>query len=74
LLREPPSGGRAQRLPSQPVKFSAYAGNRVTRAPALGEHTSAILRGQLGMNANQIEALQRLGAFGNTAQKESDHA
>ncbi|SAL12331.1 CaiB/BaiF CoA transferase family protein [Caballeronia telluris] len=75
LLSETPhASGRARRLPSQPVKFSGYAGNRVTRAPALGEHTDAILRDQLGMNASQIEALRRLGAFGNASQKERDHA
>jgi CoA:oxalate CoA-transferase len=35
--------GGTVRLPSQPVKFSGYGANRVTPAPALGQHTEAIL-------------------------------
>ncbi|MFJ4290855.1 CaiB/BaiF CoA transferase family protein [Cupriavidus sp. NPDC089707] len=43
LTEVPDTGGGTVRLPSQPVKFSAYGANRVTPAPALGQHTEAIL-------------------------------
>jgi CoA:oxalate CoA-transferase len=75
LLNDAPhSDGRTRRLPSQPVKFSAYASNRASCAPALGEHTDAILSKQLGMNMPQIKALREQGAFGSQQQKERDHA
>ncbi len=52
------------KLPSQPVKFSAYDGNRVTRAPGLGEHTDATLGELLGLAQSRIEELRAAGAFG----------
>ncbi|WP_109477992.1 CoA transferase [Paraburkholderia sp. C35] len=65
------------RVPSQPVKFSAYASNCVQSAPALGEHADALLQ-QLGYDAEDIAVLRERGAFGaeaiNVATKERDHA
>jgi CoA:oxalate CoA-transferase len=86
LLTEiPRANGRALRLPSQPVKFSAYEANRVTPAPRLGEHTVGILQ-TLGFDAKQIDELRVCGALGREAtnnvqtapsqdiSKETDHA
>jgi CoA:oxalate CoA-transferase len=91
LLTEVPRAnglaGPTLRLPSQPVKFSAYGGNRVTAAPRLGQHTAEILH-TFGLDAARIAELRRQGVFGrngdaaNSAQfarsdelaKESDRA
>jgi CoA:oxalate CoA-transferase len=90
LTDVPRADGRANhalRLPSQPVKFSAYGGNRVTAAPRLGEHTVEILH-TFGLDAARIGELRLQGVFGrdhaaaNSAQfthsdafnKETDHA
>ena len=62
---------RAARLPSQPVKFSAYACNRVSLAPALGEHADALLQ-QLGYEADDIASLRERGAFGVPVADSSD--
>ncbi|GAC1317596.1 MAG: CaiB/BaiF CoA-transferase family protein [Collimonas sp.] len=51
-------------LPSQPIKFSAFQGNRVTRAPRLGEHTDQTLRELLGMAETKILELRAAGVFG----------
>ncbi|MDN0075649.1 CoA transferase [Crenobacter sp. SG2303] len=40
------------RLPSQPIKFSAFGDNRVTRAPQLGEHSVQIFQDWLGMDVS----------------------
>ncbi|MFM0505845.1 CaiB/BaiF CoA transferase family protein [Paraburkholderia caffeinilytica] len=89
LLTEVPGSasreGRAQRLPSQPVKFSAYGANRVSVAPQLGEHTTEILHA-LGLDAARIAELRMQGALGrapadraqsplpNVSNTETDHA
>jgi CoA:oxalate CoA-transferase len=52
------------KLPSQPIKFSAYGANRVTRAPGLGEHTDTTLAELLGLAQSRIEELRAAGAFG----------
>ena len=44
-----------------PIKLSGSP-VEVTRSPLLGEHTDAILRGVLGMDAQEIEAAKREGA------------
>lgn len=51
-------------LPSQPIRFSAYPSNRVTRAPGLGEHTDEVLRDLLGLAESRIAELRAAGAFG----------
>ena len=77
--------GRALRLPTQPVKFSAYDANRLTPAAALGEHTEAVLSA-MGFDASRIDALRTSGALGcamkapratsaeNDMEKEQHHA
>lgn len=52
------------RLPTQPVHFSGAAPNRAERAPALGEHTEALLSQWLGRSAEAIAALRAAGALG----------
>lgn len=52
------------KLPSQPVKFSAYPSNRVTRAPRLGEHTDTSLSELLGLAQSRIDELRAMGVFG----------
>lgn len=72
LLTDVPRDGKAAvRLPSQPVKFSGYDTNRVSCAPALGEHTAALLM-QLGYDAHDIATLRASGALG--AHAEIGHA
>lgn len=65
LLTEVPAlHGPAARVPSQPVKFSGYAANRVGRAPGLGEHTEPILADCLRLSPERIAQLRAAGAFG----------
>lgn len=52
------------RLPTQPVHFSGAAPNRAERAPALGEHTDALLSQWLGRGTEAIAALRASGALG----------
>lgn len=61
-LDEAPLPG--MRLPSQPIKFSAYDDNRVTRAPQLGEHTLPVFQDWLGIDVPGVADLHELGAFG----------
>jgi CoA:oxalate CoA-transferase len=56
------------RLPSQPIKFSAYGDNRVTRAPQLGEHSLQVFQDWLGMDVPGVADLHELGAFGRRSQ------
>ncbi|MGF6599278.1 CoA:oxalate CoA-transferase [Paraburkholderia sp. GAS448] len=63
LTDVPHNDGRPMRLPSQPVKFSAYDRNRVTSAPGLGEHTEPVLKA-LGLTAGRIGELRASGALG----------
>ena len=54
-------------LPTQPVRFNGAAANRLVRAPALGEHSDAVLARLLGLGADMIDELRNAGAFGPTA-------
>lgn len=63
LTEVPDARGGKVRLPSQPVKFSGYGANRVTGAPALGEHADAILDA-LGISGDAVSALRASGALG----------
>ncbi|WP_227243698.1 CaiB/BaiF CoA transferase family protein [Paraburkholderia caribensis] len=63
LLTEIRRDGHTKRVPTQPVKFSAYGANCVSPAPGLGEHADALLR-QLGYDADDIASLRERGAFG----------
>ncbi|MET1537236.1 hypothetical protein ABXL43_35930, partial [Burkholderia sola] len=62
------------RLPTQPVHFSGAAPNRAERAPALGEHTEALLSQWLGRGAEAIAALRASGALGTTGAAPSSPA
>ena len=45
-------------VPGPPLKFSAAATRRVSRAPDLGEHTADILRGWLGLDDTHLQRLR----------------
>jgi CoA:oxalate CoA-transferase len=53
--------GSTVRMPAQPLKFSAYATTRTTRAPRIGEHTSTVLEDLLGLDASAIALLAAAG-------------
>lgn len=53
--------GSTVRVPAQPVKFSAYATTRTTRAPRIGEHTSTVLADLLGLDTSAIASLAAAG-------------
>lgn len=55
---------RGMRLPSQPVRFSAYETNRVSSAPELGADTEQTLIDILGVAMPRIYELRALGVFG----------
>ncbi len=54
------------RVPVQPVKFGSADAAVPRRAPALGEHTAAVLAEWLGADAAAIAAWQAAGAFGDS--------
>ncbi|WP_348682808.1 CaiB/BaiF CoA transferase family protein [Acidovorax soli] len=54
------------RLPTQPVRFGAAAPNRAERAPALGEHTDALLMALAGCSMEKLAELRATGVFGPT--------
>jgi len=47
-----------------PVKLSRVAEGPVARFPRLGEHTDAVLRSTLGLDAAQLEELRARGVIG----------
>ena len=51
------------RLPGNPIKMSGMSGMPSTPAPLLGEHTDAVLKELLGLQAERIETLRREGAI-----------
>ncbi|WP_322045389.1 CoA transferase [Paraburkholderia sp. J67] len=53
--------GATVRLPSQPLKFSAYPQTRTTRAPRLGEHTRTVLEQLLGLDPIRVASLAANG-------------
>jgi crotonobetainyl-CoA:carnitine CoA-transferase CaiB-like acyl-CoA transferase len=58
-----PRAGKV-RVVGVPVRLSATPGSIRAPSPALGEHTAAVLRELLGLDAPEIDALQASGAFG----------
>ncbi|MCM2345095.1 MAG: CoA transferase [Acidovorax soli] len=54
------------RLPTQPVHFGSAAPNRAERAPALGEHTDALLMALAGCSMEKLAELRAAGVFGPT--------
>ena len=59
---EHPVAGR-QALPNSPLKFSQTPIELSAPAPLLGQHTEEILRGMLGLAADEIEALRGAGVI-----------
>jgi CoA:oxalate CoA-transferase len=57
------SSAAGLRLPTQPVKFTGSAPNVAARAPALGEHSEAVVAEWLGLSAERIAELAA-GLFG----------
>ena len=60
---EHPTGGKV-RVVGPPVRLSETPGGVRAPAPLLGEHTDEVLRDELGLDAEAIDRLRRLGAIG----------
>ena len=60
---EHPRAGKI-RVVGVPVRLSATPGSVRTPSPALGEHTTEVLRELLGLDVAQIDALRAAGALG----------
>ncbi len=58
-----PRAGKV-RMVGAPVRLSETPGSVRTPAPMLGEHTDAVLRDLLGLDADAIAALRAAGAIG----------
>ena len=58
-----PRAGKV-RVVGVPVRLSATPGTVRTPAPALGEHTAAVLGELLGLDSGEIDALRAAGALG----------
>ncbi|MNW13663.1 hypothetical protein D3C71_2116720 [compost metagenome] len=52
------------RVPTQPVKFGGAAPNRAEPAPALGEHTEALMAALLHCGSERLQSLREAGLFG----------
>jgi crotonobetainyl-CoA:carnitine CoA-transferase CaiB-like acyl-CoA transferase len=48
-------------IPGNPVKLSKMAEGPETRVPWVGEHTAAILRGELGLTDTEVADLEAAG-------------
>jgi crotonobetainyl-CoA:carnitine CoA-transferase CaiB-like acyl-CoA transferase len=46
-----------------PFRFSASEAGAQGASPALGEHTEAVLSGDLGLNATEVEELREKGVI-----------
>jgi formyl-CoA transferase len=51
-------------VPGNPVKIAGVAEGPETRVPWLGEHTDAVLAGELGLSTDELAALRADGAIG----------
>jgi crotonobetainyl-CoA:carnitine CoA-transferase CaiB-like acyl-CoA transferase len=60
---EHPTAGKAK-VVAPPVRLSETPGGVRTPAPLLGQHTDAVLRGELGLDDKEIDRLRQLGALG----------
>jgi len=59
-----PDGGEPLLVVGNPIKMSDVADGPVHRWPTLGEHTDAVLGGDLGLSAAELAALRDSGAIG----------
>lgn len=60
---EHPTAGRLRML-GRPIKFPGEQQPPLEPPPLLGQHTEAILRQELGLSEERIDALRKLGAIG----------
>jgi crotonobetainyl-CoA:carnitine CoA-transferase CaiB-like acyl-CoA transferase len=58
-----PRAGKV-RMVGAPVRLSETPGSVRTPAPLLGEHTDAVLRELLGLDATEIDTLRDRGVIG----------
>ena len=59
---EHPVAGR-QAVPNSPLKFSQTPVALSVPAPMLGQHTDEVLRGLLGLRAEELAALRSAGVI-----------
>jgi formyl-CoA transferase len=66
LVEVPRTDGVAQPVlvPGNPVRMSDVAIGPDTRAPWLGEHTDAVLAGELGLSDGELGELRAAGVIG----------
>jgi formyl-CoA transferase len=66
LVEHPRPDGEPQPvlIPGLPVKFADVAEGPESRVPWLGEHTDAVLAGELGLAPDELSALRSQGAIG----------
>jgi crotonobetainyl-CoA:carnitine CoA-transferase CaiB-like acyl-CoA transferase len=50
-------------IPGNPVKLSAMAEGPETRVPWVGEHTDEVLRAELGLGGDELDALRAEGVI-----------
>jgi crotonobetainyl-CoA:carnitine CoA-transferase CaiB-like acyl-CoA transferase len=60
----PDGDGRPVLVPGNPVRLSKVAQGPETRVPWLGEHTDDVLRAELGLGDDELEALRAGGTIG----------
>lgn len=60
---EHPTAGRLRML-GRPIKFPGEQQPPLEPPPILGQHTEAILRQELGLSEERVDALRTLGAIG----------
>jgi len=51
------------RVHGNPIKFSASPEGPATKWPLIGEHTDAVLRADLGLDANELASLRADGVI-----------
>ncbi len=63
VVEFPDGSGRRRRMQSPAGVFSGFAGSLRSPAPALGEHTDAVLADLAGLTADEIRALHAKGVI-----------
>ena len=58
-----PDGGDPVFIPGNPIKMSRTAEGPETRVPWLGEHTDAVLAGELGLDRAELDGLRATGVI-----------
>lgn len=60
-LAHPDAASGQVNLVSNPIRFNGVSVSASSAPPTLGEHTDAVLKEQLGLDASQIDGLKALG-------------